>query len=829
MKRFAIIVAVGGMLAAGLEAASVRMSDGERIELARDRKALLPVVIASDASAEVEELAETLAKGLNRISGASFEVRRGGSQEGIRMGTAEEWPGVLPEGTGDLSPVLAREVYLLKSHGEGLWIVGRTPLALQNAVWDLLYRFGFRQFYPGAHWEIWPSEESLSISIHTLESPDFHTRRLFIGGGVWPSRREEFKEWEQRNRMVSGFTLNTGHVYNQIIGRHPVVFKEHPEYIANPGEAQEKLDPSHPEVLEIVLQDALSQLRNNPDQDSVSVDPSDGGGWRSDSPLGRVSNQVVTIANHVAKGIQKEFPGRKVGMYAYNEHSPAPDIAVDPNVIVSVATSFLRGGHTPDELISAWRAKGAEIGLREYLSVFSWDKDMPGRSRAADPDYLFTTIPHYYNLGVRYWITEGSSGWAAHGLGYYLASRLLWDVKSVERRDELMEDFIVRSFGEAADGMREFYRMTLKEGRPLLSEDLIGRMYRLLDEALKKTDSREIRQRILDLVAYTHYVDLEFTYRNSDGKERVAAFEKLAAFCYAQRHHSIFNTLASIRNTPKRDKQLTPVLVEGATGIPQFDDLPEPDLMAILKHGVESRKLNDFTPVAFSENLIPYPAGAEASQIQERNPVSVRVRGDSRLYLFAESPGRDFFFEVRGGMIYQRLGPVTFRLYSPQHAIVGEPISTAEVPADKEWHQVKLTSPYGGLHFLEVSDSRGATDLNWPAGQRVTFPASPEDANPLVVSPKWVFYVPGNSRVLGFYTDALFGQIVSGDGKAIHHLRKLAAPGTHSVAVEESQSGTIWTLEKLRGMPLLMTVPPYVARTVNELLVPEEALKKASE
>lgn len=792
------------------------------VELARDGKALLPIVLAPEVSPEVEEQAKILADGLKRITGAAFEIRREASGKGIQFGTSADWPGLLPDKPADLSEVLCRETYLLQSHEQGLRIIGRTPLALQNAVWDFFYRLGFRQFFPGPNWEIWPELPDAQISVDTVQSPDFYTRKIFLGGSTWPENRAAFDKWQIRNRMVSGFTLNTGHAYKQIIARNPVAFSSHPEYIANPKGEQPKFDPSKPQVLEVAARDALEQLRSNPAFDSVSMDPSDGGGWREDSPLGSPSNQAVTLANHVARVIQKDYPGRKVGIYAYNQHSPPPDIPVDPNVIVSVATSFLRGGYTPEKLISEWRAKGAEIGLREYLSVFTWDKNLPGRARAADLEYVTRTIRHYYDLGVRYWITEASNAWGPHGLGYYLTSRLLWDVDEAKRKDEIINDFLERSFEEAAPEMREFYRLISGENRPLLSEDLLGRMYRLLDKALKKTNSPAVERRLLDLVAYTHYIDLDLAYRNASGAERQAAFEKLAEFAYLTRSTDICSSLHVVRGNANRDKQIQPILKEGQTRIPRFDNLPPPDLAAILRDGVENKKLNDFVPVAFSKNLVPFEK--ESLQPGVANPAPVRIRGVTKLYVFADSPQSEFTFDAKGAILYQNLGPVSFKLYSPLHAIVDEAVAAAEIPADKEWHRVTLKSPYEGLHILEISDGNAATELTWPAGQRVSFPASPEESVTLSLPGDWVFYVPKGTKVLGLHAGHLSGSLLSPDGKEALALKKLKAPGTFSIPVPPEMDGKYWVFQQVREQPLLMTVPPYFARSAAELLVPEEAL-----
>ena len=79
----------------------------------------------------------------------------------------------------------AREQYVLRSHPGGLYVIGAGELAVRHAVWDLLYRLGHRQFFPGPTWEIIPSQRNLSIAVGTNQRPDYLVRNIWYGHGVW--------------------------------------------------------------------------------------------------------------------------------------------------------------------------------------------------------------------------------------------------------------------------------------------------------------------------------------------------------------------------------------------------------------------------------------------------------------------------------------------------------------------------------------------------------------------------------------------------------------------------------------------------------------------
>ncbi len=220
-----------------------------------------------------------------------------------------------------------------------------------------------------------------------------------------------------------------------------------------------------------------------------SIEPSDGGGWcecEACRPIGSPTDKALTLANEISAWLERHAPGKYVAMYAYNYHSP-PNSRARPRVIVNVATGFIKGAYSVDDLILGWKARGVrQFGIREYYSVNAWDRDLPGAARAAELDYITGTIPHFYRLGARFINAEASDNWGPNGLGYYIATRIMWDVTEAERVDELVADFINNAFGRAGEAMAKFYRLIT--GPPLLmSRHLIGRMCRLLAAAWSKS------------------------------------------------------------------------------------------------------------------------------------------------------------------------------------------------------------------------------------------------------------------------------------------------------------------------------------------------------
>ncbi len=344
-----------------------------------------------------------------------------------------------------------------------------------------------------------PQKEDLSVNVDKVEVPDYYARRIWYGYGTWDELKPLYNNWCKKNRAVVSIALNTGHAYEGIIAKNKAEFEKHPEYLGLVGGERKssKFCISNPGLRKLVVDYAIKYFEQNPDADSISMEPSDGGGWcecENCARMGSISDRALTLANEVAEAVSKKFGNKYVGMYAYNLHSPPPTIKVHPNVIISVATAFIRGGYTVDQLIEGWAKKGAMIGIREYYGVNVWDRDLPGSPKASGVKSLANSIADFHRKGARFLSAESSDNWGPNGPGYYIAARVLWDVDEAKRVDELKKDFLEKMFGPAKDRMEEFYNLIDKDNKPLLTEDLIGRMYRALAEAKKKTQTLRFRQ-----------------------------------------------------------------------------------------------------------------------------------------------------------------------------------------------------------------------------------------------------------------------------------------------------------------------------------------------
>lgn len=805
--------------------------------LAKNGKAQQTIIVPAKSSARVKMAADNLARYLSRMSGGEFPIEPGSGKTGIVVGRLNDFPQLVTDVRWDADKdVTQRENYLLRSHEKGVYILGATDLAVEHAVWDLLYRLGYRQFFPGKTWEVVPTSPDLSIRVDVKETPDYYSRRIWYGYGTWGYNNEPYKDWCAKNRVTQGIRLNTGHAYSGLIRGNQKIFDEHPEFYALRDGKRHKshfaqLCLSNEDLRRVIVAHALRHFSKNPDSDSISMDPNDGDRWcqcQACAKFGTVSDRVVTLANEVAAGVNKKFPGKLVGMYAYASHSPPPNIRVHPKVVVSVATSFLRGGYTLDELLAGWSKQGATLGIREYYSVHTWDRDMPGKSRGSNLDYLKRSIPYFHGKGARYLSAESSDNWGPNGLGYYLAGRMLWDVNEAERAEEIVDDFLSKAFAEAREPMREFYQLIDGSKTHLVFDDRLGKMFRCLDRAKKLAKTPGVKARINELLLYCHYADSFDRYRQAKGEERQRIFEDLIRFSYRMRGTMLIHAKAVYRDINNRDKNVS-IPKEAGWTIPEARNpwksskpFSPSELDRFLAEGLQGRQISklDFTPITFATDLRPT---TNLKLATVKPGTTHRGRGQQTFYTWIDKAPGKLQLNITGGLIahYRDRGNVRVNVYhmGKQETLVAEDRS---VPPDGKQRTIRLQIKTSGLHKITIADGGDMTAVTWPDGTPMTYKSGVEGAPRLTGRFSLYFYVPKGTKKVGLFASGQ-GSVLNATGKKV---LAFSGPGEYfSIPVQPEQSGTLWKIQHTAGQVRLLNVPPYLARSERELLLPSDVLR----
>ena len=784
------------------------------------------ILTSATASPTIKQSAVVLADYLSKISGATFQTTTGDGSSGIAIGTMNDFSNLPFKPEFDLNHPGQRQGYEIKSHSNGVYIIGATPLAVEYAVFDFLTQLGYRQFFPMKKWEVIPKKERLEVALHIKEVPDYNHRRVWSGHGIWSEYELDQNHWWSVNRD-GGYALNTGHAYNAIVAANKAEFDKHPEYYALiDGERQTSVKEikfciSNPSLRQLVVNHALKQFQRNPKLESISMDPSDGGGWcqcKECLKMGSPSTRAVFLSNTVAQAVRELYQGKKIGMYAYNQHSPAPEIDVDKDVVVSVATSFISGGMNVDEIIDGWAVKGAVLGIREYYNVLTWSKLLPGRSKGSNLSYLQKSISDFYNKGARYLTSEACDDWIPSGLGYYVAEKLLWNID--EDVLAITDDFFNRAFGPSAQTIKEYYTFLDGSEPTMLASDPIGRMYRLLKQAREEAQSDSvILSRIDDLVLYTRYTELFKDYETtSNVTEKQVKFNELMSFIEGIKENRILHTLGIDKSlhwkdySPDPDAYVKPVWVNKIYTSEEIEEL--------INNGIANNELFDFQPIEFSNKLMPVHFINDKLIYPHLNP----RRNTWRYYTWVDELLQPIKIEITGGLIahYRDRGNVKVNLTKLGGASDNGTYETliqtdASTPPNGITNTVVLTPKQVGLHAIDISDGNDKTADTWNNYYK-TFTGDAE------IEGSFYFYVPKGTRKVGMYHKLIKGTLYDGDDNEVFVFKNTSA--YQSFPVAEGQDGKIWSFKDARGIIKLMTVPPYFSLNPRYMLLPEEVIEK---
>lgn len=769
--------------------------------------------------------AERLKRVLDAMTGGNFEITTGNGAAGIAIGAVGDFSQIEFKPQFKLGDPGEMQGFEIKSHRNGVWLIGATPQAAGYAVSEWLYDLGHRYFFPTSNWEIIPKTAKLEYAAHRRETPDYYHRQIWAGWGFWPKFRKE-TGWNDSNRN-GGYQLHTEHVYGEFIRANKKAFDAHPEYYAlrNGKRDSSKLCIANPELRKLFADWTLERFKKNPLLQSSSADPSDGGGWCECEPcvkLGSPSTRAAMLANVAAEAVSAEFKGKRIGMYAYNHHSPPPAIDVHPDVIVSVATSFIREGLALHDIIDGWAKRGAAIGIREYYYGDGfWSGMKPGAARASNFSYLASTIPDFYRRGARYMSANVSDHWGASGLGYYLIARMLWNTAETADVEALKTDFLEKSFGAAAVPMRDFYALLDGSRRRPLSHDLLGRMYRSLEAARQAASGDEaVMRRLDDLAVYTRIVELILQFT---AKSDAANYSALMRFLIDTQDTRMVHSYAVFRESRYAPSNLSEL--RKSFDFSKVSPPTRAELEQIVKDGIAANALLDFETVEFSLELVPCETRSTAK------PGKITpMRGERIFYLWADQNLAPFKLKVTGGLIkhYRSRGNVKINLYKiggeSEDGTLETLIQTDEtVPPDGEAREVALQPKQPGLHRLHINDGSDQTLVEFAPDTVVSYSALQTTGQGF--SGTWYFFVPKGTKVLGLYAKAQRGAIVSPSGKTLLKFDK--SDGFFKVDVPAGEDNAVWKLNNLSygGLFRLLTVPPNLSLRADVILVPEEIRK----
>ncbi len=826
MRFFAVLV-----FCLSLVPVSASAQDGpSMVLLAEGGASMLPIIVAPTASETTRGVAAELADYLKRISGATFAVETGDGHRGIVVGTLAEFPDAsLDESLAIRDTFDGKEAFAIRTEPERVRLIGATDLGASHAVFRLLEHLGCRWYFPAPEWENIPTLSTLSVALNETDRPAIPSRRIWWNFAFFDYQQGEceaaYRAWSRHNRMAQSQTIWCGHAWQSIISDNQATFDAHPEHLALV--AGKRTGPqfcsTDPAVRAMATEWALAQLRRDPKLDMVSMETSDMDGHCECEicvKSGTISDRAFGLANEVARAVAAEFPGKQVGLYAYNDHSEPPSFDLEPNVYVQLTAGFTRGRYTFEELLERWPEKTRNIGFYDYYSFWLWDWDMPPGGLGGNLKSLRERIPRYAKLGATSLDAESGNNWGIHGRGYYIANRLMWNPQVDV--DALLTDFYTTAFGPAAATMARYYERLDPGNEPLASEDTLARALRDLEEATAIAGGDgNILARLDHLKQYQHYVRLRWDYdREVDPARKKELALATLSHVYRNRY-SYMNHWEAIRQlwTEQLAKDLgepTWAYTEATMPKPWMVESPstQEETAADFQSDLARFQPDPVEVIPFSKDLVP--SGLTSADA----PVSEQRYQKTIPYALYSHTGEALDVTLHSGLIahYRDRAEASYVITDG----AGNEIARARVPQDGEARELSVPVPAAGVYWLNYEDQAVGWGITVAAGRSASI-APRRYGPPLQMGQmaRVYFYVPKGTRQIQYFWEGGPHKVLGPDGALV---TTVTSRGTHvKIDVPEGADGKAWSFSELSlGHLWFFNVPNYLAASPEALLVPRE-------
>ncbi len=406
--------------------------------------------------------------------GTVFRSARGGAST-IATGAAQIHVGWTSRARETLDAVRLREfdadAFLIRTTADAAFLVGPEDWSTAYACFAFLEELcGVRWFLPGAFGECVPQSGTLIVPLMDRVFEPAYGHRHY-DGLAWRND-QELARWRMHRRLRQRFDFE--HSLHNVFGAegyresfpglYPVIGGR--RRIPGPG-SESGWQPclTHPKAVDIAVQYAKAFFAAHPDAASISLGLPPGEGYCECSrcmrlvdgaaPLGeRRTRWYLQFANQVATRFNQVLADKQIGCLLHGQCQLLPrDVKVHPRLVPFLVFPshrlLLQGGRLEfEQALERLAGKTSEFGLHDtvcdrHMSV----PRLQGRQ-------FETWLKRGLQLGARHCNADAYVNWGLDGFTCWLHSRLVWD--STLSVDELMDEFTVRFFGEAAAPMRRY-------------------------------------------------------------------------------------------------------------------------------------------------------------------------------------------------------------------------------------------------------------------------------------------------------------------------------------------------------------------------------------
>ncbi|MEO6909045.1 MAG: DUF4838 domain-containing protein, partial [Abditibacteriaceae bacterium] len=786
---------------------------------AKNGQALLPIVISAKASDATKAVAKEFADYLGRIAGATFKVEIGDGTSGIVLGSMADFPTPALDAALKIYPNYdGVEAFAIRTREKKVLLLGATDIGASHAAFRFLEGLGCRWFFPHKAWEVVPSTPDLKWDRNITDRPQMMVRTIwFEAGSGTPQAETDYANWKRHNLVAESFHVNiagggmAAPFTKEILAAHPEyepLLKQADGTMKRVWDGSWQPELANPGARKVIVDYAIKFFKDNPTAEMVNLDPADTNGY-SQSPeslaMGSVSDRVFGMANEVAKAVEKAFPGqhKMVGLLAYNAYGDPPSFKMEPNVHIQIASMVLNSKYTQQERYDAWKAVSKNLGVYEYYSVWAWTHDalvagyingVHGNQNHIRDDLVRRNIVSMS--------AESTSSWGPLGRAYYVAEKLMWNPNL--DMDALLNDFYSKAFGPAAPMMKKYYETYDPDNGPLMSANLLGHLFRDLNEASEAAANRpDVMERLDQIKLYMRFVDLMW-HRDNEG---AAVDGKLImGNLYRTREYALTSwemirqnwggVPAGVEDKPYTHEEIEKDFQEGlARYLPKIRNI-----------GPRVKYSTDLVPVSFPDVKA------------EQNIKSHQTYQGSTNYALYSLKGEPLEFTTTSGNAWG---------YQTSYSVTdanGKVLDSGKNLAAKVPLVHKIAVPKAGLYYLNFTDPGAYWTFDNAAGvpgSIVMTPEAPFGRN--VEFQNMYIYVPKGIKIIEYFNQGGGHALYGPDGKV---QAQVPSSDYAQVPVPEGMDGKLWMLSGISGHILFNNIPAYIAPSPNALLIPREVAEK---
>ncbi len=382
-----------------------------------------------------------------------------------------------------------------------LYLHGNIPRGTLYAAYDFAETYlGYRYFADDC--EVIPTEGTADVpaNLHRIDNPGFSVRRTDCHQHM---KSGELSAHSRLNDCVpvgeehGGVEPANGacHTFHNLCPAE-LYFDEHPEYYSfvptgDKGEGKRipcldgvgfgQLCLTNPDVLRIVTENVLKQLREHPDMQVVEVSQDDNNNrcqcehcLKVDAEEGSPSGTLIRFVNAIAEEVEKEFPHVLVRTFAYTYTRKPPKLTkARHNVLIRYCTieacfrhalndpNCSKNGHVFREELEEWGKMSHQISIWDYITCWAcYASPFPNLLSLRQNARFFADI------GVIHVFEEsniGTSGGLTPEMKAYLAGKVLWNpYMSEEEYERHITEFLTAFYGKGWQEIRRVLDIELE-------------------------------------------------------------------------------------------------------------------------------------------------------------------------------------------------------------------------------------------------------------------------------------------------------------------------------------------------------------------------------